>query len=65
MGLGRNLKLLVVAEGVETKEQLEALRREHCDEMQGYLIGYPSPIDDYAQIVGRTATRRQNAVISA
>jgi EAL domain-containing protein (putative c-di-GMP-specific phosphodiesterase class I) len=65
MGLGRNLKLLVVAEGVETKEQLEALRREHCDEMQGYFIGYPSPIDEYAQIVGRIATRRQNAAISA
>ena len=53
VGLGRNLNLTTVAEGVENKEQLAILHREGCDEMQGYLIGRPQPIADYANIVGR------------
>jgi diguanylate cyclase (GGDEF)-like protein/PAS domain S-box-containing protein len=51
--LGRGLDLPVVAEGVETAAQLEFLAREACDEVQGYLIGHPRPIDDYAELVGR------------
>jgi diguanylate cyclase (GGDEF)-like protein/PAS domain S-box-containing protein len=51
--LGRGLDLPVVAEGVETAAQLEFLAREACDEVQGYLIGHPRPIDDYAEFVGR------------
>jgi diguanylate cyclase len=45
IGLGRSLKMPVIAEGVETPEQLELLRREHCEEIQGYLIGRPMPLD--------------------
>lgn len=47
MGLGRALKLPVVAEGVETAAQFALLREEGCDEIQGYLIGKPAPIDTY------------------
>jgi diguanylate cyclase (GGDEF)-like protein/PAS domain S-box-containing protein len=54
IGLGRSLKMLVVAEGVETVGQLAFLSREDCDEVQGYLIGRPKPISDYAGIVGRS-----------
>ena len=43
IGLGRGLDLPVVAEGVETDEQLAFLAREACDEVQGYLIGRPGP----------------------
>jgi len=53
IGLGRGLHLPVVAEGVETKEQLEFLSREACDEVQGFLIGRPKPIGDYASMAGR------------
>jgi EAL domain-containing protein (putative c-di-GMP-specific phosphodiesterase class I) len=53
IGLGHGLNLPVVAEGVETKEQLEVLAREACDEVQGYLIGRPGPIENYAEVVGR------------
>jgi predicted signal transduction protein with EAL and GGDEF domain len=52
ISLGRSLELTTVAEGVETQAQLEILRREGCEEMQGYLIGRPQPIADYAAIVG-------------
>ena len=53
IGLGRSLDLPVMAEGVETKEQLEFLAHEACDEVQGYLMGRPLPIDDYVELVGR------------
>jgi len=45
VNLAHALKLNVVAEGVETEEQLSQLRRLRCDEIQGYLIGKPVPAD--------------------
>jgi EAL domain-containing protein (putative c-di-GMP-specific phosphodiesterase class I) len=59
IGLGRGLALPVVAEGVETEEQLAFLCGENCDEIQGYLIGRPRPIEDYADLVGRAAPRQR------
>jgi EAL domain-containing protein (putative c-di-GMP-specific phosphodiesterase class I) len=53
IGLGRGLALPVVAEGVETESQLAFLSREACNEVQGYLIGRPLAIEDYAGLVGR------------
>ena len=41
--LSRNLKLLTVAEGVETKEQLNFLKKEGCDQYQGFLFSPPVP----------------------
>lgn len=65
LGLARGLHLPVVAEGVETVEQLAFLAREDCDEVQGYLIGRPCPISDYAGIVGHGAeTRHEIAMVS-
>ena len=42
IGLGHGLGVPVVAEGVETAEQLDALRAEGCDQVQGYLIAGPT-----------------------
>jgi diguanylate cyclase (GGDEF)-like protein/PAS domain S-box-containing protein len=56
IGLGRGLELPVVAEGVETPEQLAFLTDEACDEIQGYLVGRPLPIEEYADLVGRART---------
>ena len=53
IALGRGLNVPVTAEGVETEEQLKFLAAEGCDEIQGYLIGRPQPIADYADVVGR------------
>ena len=45
--LARGLDLRVVAEGVETKEQLEFLRMHECREVQGFLLGEPVPIGQF------------------
>jgi EAL domain-containing protein (putative c-di-GMP-specific phosphodiesterase class I) len=41
ISLGHRLRLKVLAEGVETKEQLAFLRKCKCDEIQGYYFGKP------------------------
>jgi EAL domain-containing protein (putative c-di-GMP-specific phosphodiesterase class I) len=51
IGLGRGLGMPVVAEGVETAAQLEALRAEGCDQVQGYLIARPNPIGHFEGVV--------------
>jgi diguanylate cyclase (GGDEF)-like protein/PAS domain S-box-containing protein len=51
IGLARGLGLPVLAEGVETQSQLAFLAREACDEVQGYLIGKPRPIEDYSALL--------------
>ena len=42
-----------IAEGVETKEQVAFLQREACSQIQGYFVGRPAPIEQYAQLIGR------------
>ncbi|MFZ5649854.1 MAG: putative bifunctional diguanylate cyclase/phosphodiesterase [Bacillota bacterium] len=49
--LAQNLKLQVIAEGVETKEQLAILRERQCNEMQGYLVGKPVPADEFEKLL--------------
>jgi EAL domain-containing protein (putative c-di-GMP-specific phosphodiesterase class I) len=39
------LGLNVVGEGVETVEQTDLLKQFSCDYLQGYLLGYPAPIE--------------------
>ncbi|MFA5955137.1 EAL domain-containing protein [Hyphomicrobium sp.] len=51
VGLGRAMGLCVVAEGVETQEQLAMLRLIGCHEAQGYLFGKPLPAESYTLIM--------------
>lgn len=51
--LGHGLEMSIIAEGVETIDQLTFLAREGCDGVQGYLLGKPLPIGQYAGLVGR------------
>ncbi|SHL47041.1 bifunctional diguanylate cyclase/phosphodiesterase [Roseibium suaedae] len=46
----------VTAEGVETSQQLEALRRLGCDNVQGYLTGRPAPAEDITSILLKQRT---------
>jgi diguanylate cyclase (GGDEF)-like protein/PAS domain S-box-containing protein len=59
IALARALGVPVLAEGVETRDQLAFLTREACDEVQGYLIGRPCPIAEYAALVGRRPRPRR------
>jgi EAL domain-containing protein (putative c-di-GMP-specific phosphodiesterase class I) len=47
VAMAHSLKLTVIAEGVETLEQLEFLKLLNCDEMQGYFISRPVPAWDF------------------
>jgi predicted signal transduction protein with EAL and GGDEF domain len=51
IALGQSLGMPVIAEGIETDEQLAFLRDYRCTEMQGYLTGRPRPIAAYRDIV--------------
>ncbi|MFC5302479.1 putative bifunctional diguanylate cyclase/phosphodiesterase [Azospira restricta] len=53
IGLARSLNLATVAEGVEHDFQLEFLRRERCDVVQGYLTGRPMRDGELGQLVRR------------
>jgi diguanylate cyclase (GGDEF)-like protein/PAS domain S-box-containing protein len=52
IGLGHGLGISIVAEGVETQDQLNFLVEAGCDAVQGYFIGRPCPIEHYAELVG-------------
>lgn len=49
--LGHTLDMTVTAEGVETQEQLDLLRRLDCDLVQGFLLGRPQPADHIAPLL--------------
>jgi len=53
--LGHALEMSIVAEGVETQDQLGFLAEEGCDAVQGYFLGKPLPIAQYAALIGRNA----------
>ena len=61
IGLGHGLGMSIVAEGVETQEQLVFLADAGCDAVQGYFIGKPAPVGKYAALVGRIADAMQPA----
>jgi diguanylate cyclase (GGDEF)-like protein/PAS domain S-box-containing protein len=61
LGLGRALRLPVLAEGVETAAELEFLEGELCDQAQGYLLGRPGDIAGFRQLTHGVATDAPNA----
>jgi len=51
IGMGRSLNLRVIAEGVETAEELAFLQAHHCDEAQGYYFSRPVPPEQFARLL--------------
>lgn len=50
LALGKSLELGIVAEGVETKEQVKFFKENKCDEMQGYYFGKPMSSKDFEKL---------------
>jgi EAL domain-containing protein (putative c-di-GMP-specific phosphodiesterase class I) len=57
ISLGHSLGMRVLAEGVETREQLEFLRRHGCDEYQGYLFSRPQSAEAVVQLRAEVASK--------
>ena len=53
VSIGRSLDIAIVAEGVETMEQLKILQSMGCDEVQGYLISRPVPPEEIPALVSK------------
>ena len=64
VSIGRALNIKVVAEGVETPEQLRILQQIGCDEVQGYLISKPVPAHLIPQLMDRASFFEPTAVIA-
>jgi diguanylate cyclase len=58
LGIGRGLKLPVLAEGVETREELGFLGAELCDQVQGYLVGRPADIAGFRYLTHAAESAR-------
>lgn len=58
--LGRGLNLNVVAEGVETKAQLDCLRALQCEEMQGYYFSRPLSVNNVTKLLQNCALKSQS-----
>lgn len=65
MGLARWMNLKVVAEGVETKEQLDRLRDIGCDFVQGYYFAKPMPCAEFEKLLRRRVEEEARAVVTA
>jgi len=60
-GLGRSLNITTTAEGVETTDQLDWLRAEGCNEVQGFLFSAAKPAAEIAELLARFGARVSRA----
>lgn len=51
ISMSHGLGFKTIAEGVETQFQLDYLRAQGCDEIQGYLFGHPLPAEEFARLL--------------
>ncbi len=55
IAMAHSQKMKVIAEGAETKEQVEFLRSRECDEVQGFYFSHPLPAEEFADYIGAQA----------
>jgi EAL domain len=60
-GLGRSLNITTTAEGMETLEQLDWLRNEGCNEVQGFLFSAAKPATEIGTLLARFGHRASKA----
>jgi EAL domain-containing protein (putative c-di-GMP-specific phosphodiesterase class I) len=61
MAMAHHLNLRVIAEGVETREQLEFLRARGCDVAQGYYFSAPLPHEGFSKLLENWRQKRARA----
>ncbi|MCP3669367.1 MAG: EAL domain-containing protein [Gammaproteobacteria bacterium] len=62
IAMGHSLGMLVVAEGVETEEQLYMLKDMQCDQIQGYYISKPIPAEEVSALLSRYADPQRKII---
>jgi diguanylate cyclase (GGDEF)-like protein/PAS domain S-box-containing protein len=63
ISMGQSLNLRVIAEGVESAEDLEFLRKHGCDEAQGFYFSRPVPPEEFARLLGQRPFHPAHALI--
>ena len=61
IAMAHQLGLSVIAEGIETPGQLAFLREQGCELGQGYLLGRPSPAEDFERAILAAAKKSRTA----
>lgn len=61
ISLAHSMRLHVVAEGVETRKQVDVLRRLRCDQLQGYFISPPLPREQIGELLASGARQKQKS----
>ncbi len=64
ISMARNLNLRVIAEGVETQEELDFLRAHQCDQAQGYFFSHPIPADKFMGLLRHGLAKTAALVLS-
>src|SRR4029450_3116004 len=57
IAMGRSLELVVIAEGVETEEQLQFLSNHDCDQLQGFLLSRPLPPEAFDKFLAEGSSK--------
>jgi EAL domain-containing protein (putative c-di-GMP-specific phosphodiesterase class I) len=64
IAMAKRLKLRVIAEGVETRAQLDFLRTNHCEAFQGYLFSRPIPaLEATAMLRAQSVNAKERAAV--
>lgn len=50
ISLAKKLDMRIVAEGIETREQVDSLAEKNCDLIQGYYFAKPMPVEDFEKL---------------
>jgi len=56
ISMAKSLRLEVIAEGVETQQQMDFLKQNNCDDIQGYYFSKPIPADDFIAFISQPRT---------